>query len=100
MDVDAYGDVVRVHGAKPAEVKDVEAQLLRLQAIIKKTDGFTNPDLFSIVTSGTLGLVSGRLSEIPGEPALNARPLPVSYRFGAYGISRVQQRGHAPARRR
>ncbi len=83
----AYGDVVRVLGAKPAEVKDVEAQLLRLQAIIKKTDGFTNPVGFSIGTSGTLGLASGRLSEIPGEPALSARPLPVSYRFGAFGIS-------------
>lgn len=83
----AYGDVVRLHGAKPAEVKDVEAQLLRLQAIIKKTDGFTNPVGFSIGTSGTLGLSSGRLSEIPGEPALNARPLPVSYRFGAFGIA-------------
>ena len=82
----AYGDIVRVHGAKPAEVKDVEAQLLRLQAIIKKTDGFTNPVGFSIGTSGTLGLVSGRMSEIPGAPALNVRPLPVSFRFGAFGV--------------
>lgn len=82
----AYGDVVRVFAAKPAEVKDVEAQLLRLQAIIRKTDGFTNPVGFSIDTSGTLGLSSNRLSEIPGEPALTARPLPVSYRIGAFGI--------------
>src|SRR6478735_956396 len=58
----AYSDIVRVHGAKPAEVKDVDAQLVRLQAIIKKTDGFTNRVGFSIGTSGTLGLVSGRLS--------------------------------------
>jgi hypothetical protein len=83
----AYGDVVRVLGAKPAEVKDVEAQLLRLQAIIKKTDGFTNPVGFSIGTGATLGLASGRLSEIPGTPALTARPLPVSFRFGAFGIA-------------
>jgi hypothetical protein len=89
----AYGDVRRVHGAKPAEVKDVEAQLLRLQAIIKKTDGFTNPVGFSIGTSGTLGLVSGRLSEIPGEPALTARPLPVQFRFGAFGISEYSSGG-------
>ena len=89
----AYGDVRRVHGAKPAEVKDVEAQLLRLQAIIKKTDAFTNPVGFSIGTSGTLGLVSGRLSEIPGEPALTARPLPVQFRFGAFGISEYSSGG-------
>ena len=89
----AYGDIVRVHGARPAEVKDVEAQLLRLQAIIKKTDGFTNPVGFSIGTSGTLGLASGRLSAVPGAPALTARPLPVSYRIGAFGISEYSSGG-------
>lgn len=89
----AYGDTVRAFGARPAEVKDVEAQLLRLQAIIKNTPGFTNPVGFSLGAGATLGLSSGRLGEIPGAPALTARPLPVGYRIGAFGISEYSSGG-------
>ena len=35
----AYGDDQRDLGARPADLKELEAQLLRLNAIIKKTDG-------------------------------------------------------------
>jgi len=82
----AYADDRRVFGARPADVKDVEAQLLRLNAIIKKTDGFTDPVGFSIETAGNLSLVSGRLNAIAGEPALTARPLPSSLGFGPHPV--------------
>ena len=42
----------RVLGARPADLKELEAQLLRLNAIIKKTDGFANPIGFSVETVG------------------------------------------------
>ena len=70
----AYADQRRVLGARPADVKDLEAQLLRLNAIVKKTDGFTNPVGFSVETVGDLGPASGRLVAIAGEPALTVRP--------------------------
>jgi hypothetical protein len=80
----ADADPRRAHGARPAELKEFEAQLLRLNAIIKNTPGFTNPVGFSIETAGTFGLE--RFDAIPGEPALTARPLPASFFFGAFGI--------------
>jgi hypothetical protein len=82
----ADGDSRRVLGARPADVKEVEAQLLRLNAIIRKTNGITNPVGFSVETAGTLDLPSGRFSAIPGEPALTARPLPSGLNFGAYPV--------------
>jgi len=82
----ADADPRRVLGARPADVKDLEAQLLRLNALIKKTDGITNPVGFSVETAGTLGLVSGRFSAIAGEPALTVRPLPAVLNFGAYPV--------------
>jgi hypothetical protein len=75
-----------VLGARPADVKDLEAQLLRLNAIIKKTDWITNPVGFSVETVGSLDLVSGRFSAIAGEPALTVRPLPATLNFGAYPV--------------
>src|SRR3954470_22217872 len=79
----AYGDNRRALGARPADVKEVEAQLLRLNAIIKKTDGFTSPVGFSIETAGNLSPVSNRFDAIPGEPAMTVRPIPSSLGFGA-----------------
>src|SRR4051812_5416320 len=82
----AYGDNRRAFGARPADVKEVEAQLLRLNAIIKKTDGFTNPVGFSIETGGNLSLVSNRLDAIHGGPALTLRPFPSSLGFGPHPV--------------
>lgn len=82
----AYADHRRVLGAGPAAVKDVEAQLLRLNAIIRKTPGITNPIGFSVETSGDLGLGNDGLSARAGEPALTARPLPASMGFGAFPV--------------
>ena len=93
----ADADERRVFGARPTDVKDLEAQLLRLNAIVKKTDGFTNPVGFSVETAGDLGLVSGRFGAIPGEPALTVRPLPAMFNFGAYGI---RESGSGAAARR
>ena len=54
----AYADPRRVLGARPADVKELEAQLLRLNAIIKKTDGITSPIGFSVETAGQLDVES------------------------------------------
>jgi len=82
----AYDDVRRAHGARPADVKEFEAHLLRLTAIIKQTEGFTNPIGFSPDTGGNLGLADNRLSEVPGAPRLTDRPLAGSMSFGAHGV--------------
>ena len=82
----AYADDRRVFGAGPAAVKEVEAQLLRLNAIIKKTPGITNPIGFSVETSGDLGLGNEGLSVRAGEPAFTARPFPSSMGFGAFPV--------------
>ena len=76
----------RVLGARPAEVKELEAQLLRLNAIIKNMPGLTSPVGFSVETSGDLDLEMGRFSPRAGELALTARPLPASLNFGAYPV--------------
>ena len=82
----AYPDHRRVLGAGPADVKELEAQLLRLNAIIKKTEGITNPIGFSVETVGELGLADGRFSARAGEPALTLRPLPAYLNFGAFPV--------------
>ncbi len=73
-------------GARPADVKALEAHLLRLNEIIKGIEGITTPIGFSVETSGALGLVSGRELPLPGEPALTVRPLPAVLYFGAFNI--------------
>jgi hypothetical protein len=82
----AYPDHQRALGARPSDVKEVEAQLLRLNEILRKVDGLTKPVGFSVETVGLLELASGRLSAIPGEPKLPARPLPAQLNFGAYPV--------------
>lgn len=69
----AYPDPRRVLGARPSDVKALEAQLLRLNEIIRKTDGLTNPIGFSVETVGELDLDNGRFEPRAGEPALAAR---------------------------
>jgi len=82
----AYADHRRLLSARPADVKELEAQLLRLNAIIKKTDGFTNPIGFSVETAGLLELETVRSSTGSGQPALTVQPLPASLNFGAYSV--------------
>jgi len=68
-------------------VKELEAQLLRLNAILKKTDGFTNPIGFSVETTGDLYLEPDRPGAGAGVPALTRRPLPAVLNFGAYPVT-------------
>jgi hypothetical protein len=81
----AYPDDVRALGARPADLKAVEAQLLRLNAIIKGTPGFSNPIGFSVGTSGLLDFPREQSSAAFG-PALTVRPLPARLAFGPFGI--------------
>lgn len=82
----AYPDNRRVLGARPADVKELEAQLLRLNAIIRKIDGITNPVGFSVETAGGLDPEESRPTSSTGEPALAVRPLPAWLNFGAYPV--------------
>src|SRR5262245_20756314 len=80
-----YPDVVRAYGAKAAEIKALEGHLLRLTAIIKSTEWFTNPIGFSPDTGATFGM-GNRFSEVRGQAKLTARPLAASMAFGAHGV--------------
>ena len=77
----AYADHRRLLGARPADVKEVEAQLLRLNEIIKKTSGMTDPIGFSVETAGALDLEPARPLSGAGEIPLTVRPLPASLNF-------------------
>jgi hypothetical protein len=82
----AYPDHQKALGARPADVKEVEAQLLRLNAILKKTDGVSNPVGFSVETVGLLESPTRRPGAGAGELALTVRPFPASLNFGAYAV--------------
>ncbi len=81
----AYPDNRRLLGARPAEVTALEAQLLRLNAIIKSTPGFAAPIGFSVETVGDLEALSVRPSGA-GQPGITGQPLPATLNFGAYGV--------------
>ena len=67
-------------------MKAVEAQLLRLNAILKKTDGISNPVGFSVETAGHLDSPTRRPGAGAGELALTVRPFPTSMTFGAFPV--------------
>ncbi len=81
----AYPTIRTRLGARPADVKSLEAHLLRLSAIIKNVDGITNPVGFSVEVSGVLSMASDR-APFPGEPAFTAGPLSAILNFGAFPI--------------
>lgn len=82
----AYAGTRTHFGAKPADVKAFEAQLLRLNDIIKNTDGITKPVGFSAETSGVLGMGADRATPFRGEPKFTAQPLAGILNFGAFPI--------------
>ena len=82
----AYADDQRDLGARPADVKAVEAQLLQLNAILKRTDGISNPVGFSVETAGHLESPTRRPGAGDGELALTVRPFPASMTFGAFAV--------------
>src|SRR5262245_34957424 len=82
----AYGDPQRDLGARPGDMKALEAQLLKLNAILRNTDGLTNPIGFSVETVGLLEFEPKLPGAGAGEPALTTRPFPASLNFGAYAV--------------
>jgi hypothetical protein len=82
----AYPDNLRQLGARQADVKELESQLLRLNALLQKTDGFTNPVGFSVETVGSIEPEPDRPGAGAGELAHAARPLPAILNFGAYPV--------------
>ncbi len=74
------------HGPRPADTKALEAQLLRLNDIIKNTEGITRPVGFSVETWGMLMNTANRFTPFPGEPRFAAQPLPGHLGFGAFPI--------------
>ena len=82
----ADGDHRRVLGAGPADVKEVEAQLLRLNAIIRKTAGIASPIGFSIETGGQLSPDEATWEASPGAPAMTVRPLTSQLGFGPFPV--------------
>jgi hypothetical protein len=82
----AYADPQRDLGATPGDMKELEAQLLRLNAILKKTEGLTNPVGYSVETVGTLEFEPKLPGAGASELALKVRPFPASLNFGAYAI--------------
>jgi len=79
-------DARNLVAARPADLKALEAQLLRLNDIIKGTGDVANPIGFSVDTSGSFGMVSPRSTPHPGAPAFIARPLPATLYFGAFAM--------------
>lgn len=86
---EAFEDSRRVSAAKPAEVKAVEAQLVALNAILRRAPGFDAPIGFSVETVGSLDIESRR----QGQPAGATLPLPFTVNFGAYAIHTSEQGG-------
>jgi hypothetical protein len=82
----AYADQQRDLGAKPGDMMELEAQLLKLNAILRKTEGLTNPVGFSVETVGGLEFEPKLPRAGAGDPGPRARPFPSSLNFGAYAI--------------
>jgi hypothetical protein len=82
----AYADPQRDLGVRPGELKELEAQLLRLNAILRKTPGISSPVGFSVETAGSLDFEPRLPGTGAGEPALTARPFPASLSFGAFPV--------------
>jgi len=82
----ADADPRRDLGATPADVKQVEAQLLKLNEILRKTNGITNPIGFSVETAGLLDYEPKLPDDGAGVPVPTARPFPYSLSFGAFPV--------------
>ncbi len=79
---EAFANNRRLSAATAAEVKALEAQLLALNAILRKAPGFDAPQGFSVETVGSLDPESRG----PGQPAAATLPLPSMLNFGAYAV--------------
>ena len=78
--------------ATPALVKAFEAELLALNAILRRAPGVASPTGFSVETWGHLR--GYRVSEhAPGQPAAAGRPLSGGLTFGAFPIFEYERNG-------
>jgi hypothetical protein len=78
--------------ATPALVKAFEAELLALNAILRRASGVASPVGFSVETWGNLA--GYRVAEqAPGQPAGAAMPLAGSLTFGAFPIFEYARNG-------
>ncbi len=76
--------------AAPADVKAFEAELLRLDAILRKAPAVAAPIGFSAETWGNL---HGYTAPAPGQPAGAALPLAGALSFGAFPIFQYERNG-------
>ena len=76
--------------ASPADVKAFEAELLRLQAILRRAPGVAAPLGFSVETWGNL---HGYEAPVPGQPAGSTLPLAGALSFGAFPIFEYERGG-------
>ena len=88
----ANGDARKAHAATPALVKAFEAELLALNAILRRAPGVASPIGFSVETWGNLD--GYHVSEhAPGQPAGAAMPLSGGLTFGAFPIFEYERNG-------
>src|SRR4051794_1831302 len=82
----------RQQAAAPALVKAFEAELLALNAILRRASGVASPVGFSVETWGS---ISGyRMPEhAPGQPAAGKLPIAGGFTFGAFPIFEYQRNG-------
>jgi hypothetical protein len=80
----------RERAATPADVKAFEAELLKLQAILRQAPGVAHPVGFSVETWGNL---HGYTPPAPGQPAGSALPLAGALSFGAFPIFQYERNG-------
>jgi hypothetical protein len=79
-------------GATPALVKAFEAELLALNAILRRAPGVTSPVGFSVETWGWLA--GYHIAEhAPGQPPGTAQPLAGGLDFGAFPIFEYERNG-------
>ncbi len=76
--------------AAPADVKAFEAELLKLQTILRQAPGVANPVGFSVETWGNL---HGYTAPVPGQPAGSSLPLAGALSFGAFPIFEYERGG-------
>ena len=88
----ANGDSRQAQAATPALVKAFEAELLALNAILRRAPAVASPIGFSVETWGNLNGYHVS-AHAPGQPAGAGRPLSGGLTFGAFPIFEYQRNG-------
>ena len=88
----ASGGARQDQAVTPALVKAFEAELLALNAILRRAPGVASPVGFSVETWGNLAGY-GAVDVAPGRPAGSAMPITGSLSFGAFPIFEYERNG-------